>query len=91
MNHSKSDFVKRQSSNKIWIFNNQRMKVHLTLVAECACNDKFHLKRLDVAAAEINGKTSTSFGEERNRSKKLHTDLSQITVFCRSNMVHFIP
>lgn len=90
MHHSKSDFVKRQSSNKVWIFNNQRMEVHLTLVAECACNDKY-LKGLDLAAAEINGKTSTYFGEERNRSKKFHTDLRQTIVFCRFNMVYFFP
>lgn len=84
----KSDFVKRQSSNKLWIFKNQRMKVHLPFVAGFACNDKFHLKGLDLAATEINVKTSMYFGEERNRSKKLHTDLGQSTVFCRFNMVY---
>lgn len=65
------------------------MKVHLTLVAECACNDKFHLKGLDLAAAKINGKTFMYFGEERNRSKKLHTDLRETTVCCRFNTAIF--
>lgn len=60
------------------------------LVAGFACNDKFHLKGLDLAATEINGKTSMYFGEEMNRSKKLHTDLRQSTVFCRVNMVYFL-
>lgn len=66
------------------------MKVHLPFVAGFARNDKFHLKGLDLAAAEINGKTFLYFGEERNRSKKLHTDLGQSTAFCRFNMVHYL-
>lgn len=65
------------------------MKVHLPFVADFACNDKFHLKGLDLAATEINGKTSMYFGEERNRSKKLYNDLGQSTVFCSFNMVSF--
>lgn len=55
------------------------MKVHLPFVAGFACNDKFHLEGLDLAATKINGKTSMYFDKERKRSKKLHTDLGQRT------------
>lgn len=55
------------------------MKVHLPFVAGFACNDKFHLEGLDLAATKINGKTFMYFGKERKRSKKLHTDLGQRT------------
>lgn len=63
--------------------------MHLPFVAGFACNDKFHPKGLDLAATEIDGKTSTYFGEERNRSKKIHADLGQSIVFFRFNMVYF--
>lgn len=69
--------MKRQSPDKAWIFTNQRMKVHLPFVAGFACNDKPHLEGLDLAAPEINGKTSMHFGKEGKGSERLHTRLGQ--------------
>lgn len=43
--------------------------MHLPFVAGFARNDKFHLKGLDLAATEINGKTFLYLREKWSRSK----------------------